>query len=116
MEMNKLSGEAAFAMCLHCKLARRRESIDVFQRPAQQTGVAPQLRRPATVDRASDTGTLDAYLTVEFPQHVHRTHKPVLDQRTEFQGLPHSEDMGSAQQRDVVIVDDIESISLQDAT
>src|SRR3954447_19106541 len=96
-------------MRLGRRMARREQAIDRFQRPVAQPGIAPQLRRKARADRASEACAFVAGSAAVLPQDMCWADQPVIVQRHQPHGrLAHVQHAGAAHQRDVVEVQDVE--------
>jgi hypothetical protein len=86
--------------------ARGNKPIDVSQHPFPQAEISPKLRRPLRQQCAQKAIFLLTGSTVELPEDMHRTDKPVFMHRVELQCLTQPE-RGQADERHVVKVNDI---------
>src|SRR5688572_161839 len=106
--------KAELAMLRTAELAHRDESIEMLQLSAHESGPPPPLRRPAINELTPKALTLITQLAVVAPQHVRWTDEPVLVRHVQLRGVPAvRKDSGSADQRCVVKVDDVEAAVIQ---
>ena len=103
--------EPALAVCSNRESARREEEVDFAGAAIEHAAVAPELRRPPERERAAEALRLLARLPVVLPEHVHRADEPVLVRRVELHAAAKLEHAGTADQRDVVEVDDVERLA-----
>src|SRR6266852_8490444 len=90
--------------------ARGEKEIDVFHGLFYQIRISPELRWSPVQQGARETLTVGAGLAVEFKEHMRRADQPVFVQRIEFRGPSIPEDIRSADERDVVIVNHVKRL------
>jgi hypothetical protein len=88
---------------------RRDERIDVADSRFHEAGITPQGRRPAVDQIASEAGWALTCGLIVLEQNVGWTDQPELMERIQFDRVAVLEDAGAPNERNIVIVDDIEA-------
>jgi hypothetical protein len=102
--------DAAFPMPARGPAARREQHVDVRERTRQRVAVSPELRRTTRAQAARKARRAVAGAFAVLPEDVGRADEPMVVQRQELRaGARHAEHGRPADQRDVVVVDDVEA-------
>ena len=99
--------ESHFTVLFFQEMAESNKGIHVLACSFQQSGMSPQLGRPLMRQGTEEAISLRADRTVEFVQHMSRANQPVLMHSVQLDTLPIFQYFRPADQRDVMIVDDI---------
>src|SRR5262249_21716817 len=97
-ELDHRAAQAALLVHADGEQTRAEKGVDMSTGAAQQTRMAPELRRTAPDQLAAEAGRLGADLAVEFPQHVHRADQPVLDEGAQLEPASVAEGVRAAEQ------------------
>lgn len=99
--------EAHAAVGVDAELAEGEEGVDVAGGGGEFAGVTPELRRAAVSERAGEAGGLGAGFAAIAEEDVSGADEPVFVGGVELDGVAVGEDLGAADEGDVVEVDDV---------